>query len=477
MGIVLVLVAARRREQAASARPAVGPIEVDFTIPFGGASLQGQPLLETGKPSAGAVIFLSGIDNSHLRLYADVWGRLFQSEPIETDFTRRQQLVVSDSALFPKDNPEVLALSQAEVSHLRSELHIELNGRTAIREHWDAYETTPAETLVGRANFGSYSAPVFKGTILGVRRLPIPRLMPLAQGRHVLMRVTFPVGRVGVAEPLLSGTAAGETHAFYVTYLSDVRLRFTSWSSDGTPPEISEVTIDPASSHSFEFFAGRPGSGIHSFDMRCTFDGNPLFGGASDLRPFRFPPMITSGINAANVPGVLERFTGPAMEVETPGSTPALAVPARSGPIHMIVSLPPDRMGRSEPLLTTGRTGAGDLIYVSYVDADHIRIALDHWGGSGAKSGLIPIDYKAPHEIWISTPALSGGAKNSTVPVTVMIDGTVALSSPLATYPSTPAEVTVAENNIGGSSEDASFSGTVQFVERTGDEPVPKPGS
>ncbi len=476
LGIVLLAAAVRRYERMASFRRAVGPVEVDFALPFGGASLKGQPLLATGKPGAGTVVFLTGIDNSHLRLYADVWGQLFQSGPIETDFTRNQELVVSDSALFPRDNPKVRALAPAEVESLRGELHVELNGRTAILEKCDAYETTQAQTLAGRTNFGSFTAPVFQGTILAVRRLPIPRLMPLPRGRHVHMQVTFPIGRVGLSEPLLSGSAGGVTRAFYVTYLSDSRLRFTSWSSDGTPSQSGEVTIDPKVSHSYDFFAGEAGTGAHAFRMQWSLDGNPDLG-IPVGNQCRLPPMISSGTNTAGVPGVLERFTGPQLEIEAIGSSPGPEAPATSGPLHMIVTFPQNRTGRSEPLVTTGGAGAGDLVYVSYVDPGHVRIALDHWGGGGAQGGLIPIDYASPHEIWISTPALSGSAAlGPATPVTVVLDGSVALSSPVTTYPSTPAEVTVARNNIGGSSAETAFSGTVQFVERTGNQPVPRPG-
>jgi hypothetical protein len=470
--IILVAVGVSRYERMISLRRAVGPIAVDFTLPFDGASLKGQPLLATGKPGAGAVVFLNAIDNSHLRLLADVWGQLFQSEPIETDFTRDQELIVSDSALFPKDNTKVQALPPAEASRLRGELRVELDGRTAILEKCDAYETTQAETLAGRTNFGSFTAPLFQGTILGVRRLPIPRVLALPWGRHVHMNVRFPEERVGATEPLLSGTADGRTCSFYVTYLSDARLRFANWTSDKSPVQYVEVTIDPKSSHALDFYASESSRLYGSFGMCCTLDGAPLFG-TPGANVIKLPALISAGLNTANVPGVLERFTGPQMDVETPGSVAAPEVAASTGPIHLVVSLPQDKAGHSEPLVTTGKTGAGDLVYVSYIDPTHIRIALDHWGGSGAVSDLIPIDYKAPHEIWISMASLQGSA----APVTVMLDGAVVLSSPIATYPSTPAEVTVAQNTIGGSSAEAAFSGTLQFVERLGDEPVPKPGS
>jgi hypothetical protein len=62
-------------------------------------------------------------------------------------------------------------------------------------------------------------------------------------------------------------------------------------------------------------------------------------------------------------------------------------------------------------------------------------------------------------------------------PVVVTLDGSVILSAQAKPFPSAASEVTVAENLIGGSTEDPSFSGEVDFVERLGTAAVPKPRS
>jgi hypothetical protein len=475
IAVVLLVAAAIRLNSLVSFRRAAGPVEVDFLLPFGAKAAGNQPLLATGHPHAGAVVFVTCLDANHVRLGADVWGQLFQSGPIETDFSSEQQLVVSDSALFPVDNPRVRALDPVEIAKLRGEFRVELNGRTEILRDSDAYETTPSEVLAGKTRFGSITASDFQGEILGMRRLPIPREVVLPWGRRLRMTVTFPRGQVGISEPLMTGVARGATRSFYVTYLSDTRLRITRWSPEGQSARSAEVDFDPLRSHVLDIQAGALEGSPSTFAMSLSFDGKPVIGAAS-LKSSVGPPLVATGTNAAHVPGVRERFTGPRMDLAVVTAAAEPAVAETEGPVHMIVSLPADKIGRSEPLVATGRTGAGDIVFVTYVDPSHVRISLDHWGGAVVTSGLIPIDYGAPHEIWVSMDSLNSPPSAGS-PVTVVLDGAAVLSSPIAPYPSTQAEVRVGSGLAGGSTEDPVFTGAMRFLERLGNAAVPRPGS
>jgi hypothetical protein len=467
---------AREYARMRSYRAAVGPIEIDFRLPYGKLGMN-QPLLATGKPGAGVVVFVNCIDGSHVRLGADVWGQLFQSGPIEVDFYRKQRLVVSDGALYPLDHPAVRALEPAEVEHLRGELRVELNGRTAIRAACNSYETTQAETLVGMTRFGSLTIPKFLGEILGARRLPIPRQMVLPWGRHLHAEVTFPDDRPGLSEPLISVTAAGATRSLYVTYLPGARIRLTSWSSDGSPAVHADVTLDIQRRCSIDLNVGEAGGAPGSLSMQVASDGVPLLGTVPAHPAYR-QPVVTSEVNDAGVPGLQERFMGGRMNLSMVTGSGAPGAARDSGPVHMIVSLPGNKFGRGEPLVATGKTGAGDYVYVLYLDSSHVQLALDHWGGHLIKSEPIPVDYGAPHEIWIEMNSLNPpGSQLDGPAVSVMFDGLIALTSAVPAYPSAKGEVAIARNSIHGSNADPEFSGTVDFVERVQPGSVPKPGS
>jgi hypothetical protein len=148
------------------------------------------------------------------------------------------------------------------------------------------------------------------------------------------------------------------------------------------------------------------------------------------------------------------------------------------GEIRMSLRLPWPEPGRSEPLVTTGKAGAGDFIYVVYLDGKRIQIGHDRWGYGGARSEPITVDYAATHTVEISLGSLyppepvagSAGAtpllrelKNLLL---VKWDGVPVLRNPTGSNPSLPDEVAIGKNTIGGSTTQAQFTGTLLKVER-----------
>jgi hypothetical protein len=481
-------IALHMRASHAASLEAVGPIRVQFTRPAGFLGFT-QPILTTGQPGAGTVVSVSFVDKDHARIGADVWGTLFQSAPMEMPYGVPQSLIVSDSALFPLSNPKVRALQPSEAERLRAEIRVELNGRVAIDAPAYAFETTPAEVLAGEAPFGSTADRKFAGEILKVERIPTPRTLVLPAGFLAHMRLVFPRDASGRSEPLLSVSSGRNRRACYATYLAAGRIRLTCWGPGGVPAKSAELTYDPKAAHDLDFIPGEAPEVPASFDVACEFDGVHVFG--HERIPSPQPPVVVSGLNPFEAPGVDVRFTGPQMDVDLRSRTAKAGdEPETSGPFHLVVRFPPRKPGRQEPLLSTGHTGAGDFVYVVYADDGHVRIGFDHWAVGGGLSAPIAVDYGAPHELWISMGSLFPGADDDRAwrgldpnlrrslagQVDVRLDGKAVLSLQDATYPSAAGEVTVARNAIGGSTSDPEFSGTVIYAERTGPLPLPAPG-
>jgi hypothetical protein len=477
--VVLAIAAAfvlvrRRNAHRPTDLGGAGPIRIEFTRPYRQIGLT-QPLLSTGHPNAGTIVFITFLDSRHVRIGADVWGSLFKSEPIEMDYNQVQSLVVSDSALFPLDDAKVKELAPRELARLRGELRVELNGKTVIVAACNAYETQPSEILVGESRFGSVSDNKFLGEILHAGRLPIPRAIALPTGWHAHARLRFPEGRVGATEPLLTATAGSASQRWSVTYLDHHSLRFESKTEKGT--QQSEWGYDPAKIIDLDFESSSVGAlSAGSGDPHAISLDRSLSGP---------PPVLVSGFDATALgpPGLEPRFTGPQLDLTMMRDTPETGDShADLGREHMIVRLPSGKPGRGEPLLVTGVTGKGDFIYVTYEDETHIRIGYDHWGYGGSKSDSLALDYGIPHELWISLGSLFPDPDDSTFwgrlspeeklrltsHVSVVLDGRSVLSSSASPYPSGPNHVTVAKNTIGGSSCDAVFTGTVEFAEREG---------
>lgn len=151
------------------------------------------------------------------------------------------------------------------------------------------------------------------------------------------------------------------------------------------------------------------------------------------------------------------------------------------GPLQLQLRLPPlpSVVGRAEPLVATGRTGAGDFVFVRYVDATHVQFGFDHWGVGGAVSEPIALDNSRVHAVeirmgsfypesadrrWGDTPAPVRTRR--TKHMELLLDGRVVLSAPLPSHPTTRAEITVGLNRIGGSSCGEKFTGDILAVER-----------
>jgi hypothetical protein len=475
-----ILYGERRSAKKLSYSSTAGPIEVRFLLPYGksGAS---EPIVATGHPQAGVIVFVMMLDRQHVAIGADVWGTLYKSGPLETDYSQMHTLVVSDSALYPQKNPAVMSLPPQEVDRLRHELRVELDGSVAIEASCYAYEAGPSEIYVGSAPFGSTAAAKFTGEFIDSRRLPIPRLVGMPWGDRAHLDLRFPTDRAGETESLLTFKSEQAIQSYSATYVSPRRLRITASGPDGAARQAAEFDADMAAEHTMSFIPSEPADGKGSFDLSCEFDGQHILGGTKP-RVLAVYPQLSSGVNLFAAHSAQNRFSGPELNLAfTSDGTPS--GPAEQfGPVHMIVMLPNQRTGRHEPILATGRTGAGDLIYILYEDRQHIRIGFDHWGVGGKLSEPIEVDYSDPHEFWILEGALFPDIGNNELwagtpaamrsrlksLVAVVVDGKTVISEASATYPSTIEQVTMAKNGIGASTADAEFSGILRYAERTG---------
>ncbi|HEY1793744.1 MAG TPA: hypothetical protein VGG34_12565 [Opitutaceae bacterium] len=458
----------RRRERYLKA---VGPLAIDFRLPYGMPG-KSQPLLTTGIFGAAAVIYVHMVDERHILFGVDVWGTLTLTPPIELDYSRIHTLVVSDSALFPTGHPALAHLSKDELAKLRNQMCIELDGQEIFQKSLFAYDTTPAQVLVGTTPFASNTDPTFYGQILRVRRLPVPRAITTPGSRHVELDAKFPSDRTRRTEPIAVVTVGDQSVECYVTYLPEYRLAFSEWAPGRGVMDTSDaVDYDPRIAHEIGLIPGLTDDRALRLDVALTIDGTRVIGGRR-VHALESPTTIVTGLNTIGAPDVERRFTGRRLSpfVRSNGSEEEPL--HNDGPLHMIVTFPKNKTGVHEPLLTTGRTGAGDLIFVSYLDGSHIQIGFDHWGVGGASSPPISVDYGIPHEIWIATPSLGSDASagNKT---TVIFDGRPVLSSSYAAYPTTPEEITILTNRIGASTASADFSGDLKFSERIGSEPLP----
>lgn len=149
------------------------------------------------------------------------------------------------------------------------------------------------------------------------------------------------------------------------------------------------------------------------------------------------------------------------------------------GPVRLQLLLPAGRPREAEPLVVTGRTGAGDFAYIRYLDEHRVQFGFDHWAFGKAETAPINIDYSALHLVevrmgslyppiddkrWNSIPVNTREQRKNHMELT--LNGETVLRASFLAHPAAPGETTIGKNLIGGSTCGKKFTGTIISSER-----------
>jgi hypothetical protein len=222
--------------------------------------------------------------------------------------------------------------------------------------------------------------------------------------------------------------------------------------------------------------------------LRVDLDGRTVFEVPAHFFPSK-PRHVQIGSTTILRGYCLAEFSG---QILTTGRLPItpLETARQTGPeygaIRLVLRFPDNKPGVSEPLVVSGVQGAGDLIYVQYVDNRQISLGLDHWGHMGLRTTWLPVDYSVNHIMEIQMGALfppAGHILFSALPppqveglkrrVRVVLDGEVVLDAEQPTFDSSPYDVFIGRNAIGGSTCIYEFSGEIKSASRL---PLPSAG-
>jgi len=481
---------------------------------------RGQPLVTAGTARHADFLYVLPVGPDRVRFGYDHWdAKGLISDPVEVDFTRTHDLVVSLGALLPPagggDGRE------PGEAYLRTLLLVVLDGRIVWSQQCAAYTVAP-ETITFGANFvgGSTAAPSFAGRISELERAPLGTVLPhvgALAGRTVgaerppawggapgplALRCTLPEVRPGVAEPLLAVGAPGEGDLLFWIRERDDRIRF-AFERRGEGVVFSEAEVVPAGGvHQLVLSLGSmmPGaaSGLYQADpilrrlrdlLLVSLDGRVVF---LLKRAFAGPTdNVVVGANSVGSSVAGAFFTGNLLAIEPADAAAVLATSVQlssrirgraplwegyPGPVRVQLYFPVERPRLPEPLIVTGETGKGDFIYVRYEGEDRIRVGFDHWGVGGAESPAIPVDPAREHELAVSFGGLmppagsplyraEAGWQRLRAVLWVAIDGRTVFVTPMATHPTRPSQIMFGVNFIGGSTTGPSFTGRIMRVD------------
>jgi hypothetical protein len=467
-----------------------GPLQLEVIFPTQRAGVA-EPLLCTGTGQKD-LLYVRYLDGTHVQLglfHQGLGGPV--SNPLEIAPGRTHRLEIGWGALCPPPQHPVFARwDQADILHARTQLDVRLDGRELFAQDAIFHPSTPGDLAVGQTPdaFGFCEA-AFTGRITRKQQLcpvpPRPRLTPNRAGGCIL-EFSLARRRTGYSEPLIATGREDTSDLLFVQYLPDdrVRLGLDHWGggavfsqpihlAGGSTPHRLAVFMPPLRS-------------------AASQDANPVSAGGSRLlllcddellldEPCAFHAAVPGGIYLGTNPfaasSAQPMFSGRILAVHS--AEPEL----RSGreadlpdcPVSLLVRFPSDAAGRSEPLVVTGVTGAGDLLYVRYLDAHHLQFGFDHWGVGGIVGPPTELKFDNAHRIVITIGSLyslpaareagaAASGRNRLVRVT--LDGATALAGESPCHRAQPSQLYVGENPIGGSTCGERFTGRLLLVER-----------
>lgn len=484
--------------------PRLGPVRLRAQFPAGHQG-EIEPLVVTGSAEYCDFLLVQYLGTGWIRFvlmhigYPDV-----ASAPIEVGVNRPHDIEIDLGSLYPPlAHPFFEPFSRGERRLIKRAVRVTVDGQPVFTTQQDFHDASPSRVHVGENPLAPlYTGPRFSGTITNVRRAGLTaRLERNNQEQYgaVALQLIFPFDTTGrLPEPLVVTGERGQGAAVFVKYDDARHFRFGCDRWDSGPLLSDPVELDPHAPHLLEIWMGTllppkgdlRFSGLPAYELdrlknlvRVNLDGREVFQTRLALAEAD-PHTVEIGNNSVGMPGSGGRFGGSIMDIRrlpVPTAADWAKAPVLVGPVRMRVVFPAGQAGRSEPLITTGRAGAGDVVFVTYIDARTVRFSLDHGSGELLTSGPVPIDYAAVHDLEFDLgsfyPAEGLGPLSRFAVAKIdqrrkrlqlRIDGQKVWNVPAEFHPAMASEISVGRNPIGAVTCAPAFSGLITEVVRPG---------
>lgn len=140
------------------------------------------------------------------------------------------------------------------------------------------------------------------------------------------------------------------------------------------------------------------------------------------------------------------------------------------GAMRLEVIFDPSHLNESQPIVSSGQKGAGDEVFVAFIDQSTVRMGFDHWAYGGPISQPIHCDLSRPHVLIISYGSLYPDASSLIFEenagwralkhfVFVKFDAEPAIAREMDCYPALPESIATFQNSIGFSTASRDFTG------------------
>jgi hypothetical protein len=144
-------------------------------------------------------------------------------------------------------------------------------------------------------------------------------------------------------------------------------------------------------------------------------------------------------------------------------------LPPLAGSQQFELTLPGAPAGTREPLIVTGRTQAGDFLFVKYLADGTVAFGYDSWSRGGPLSNPVPFKPNVRQTLSVDMPALAqvpGSLAPIPARLRVIFNGIVVLDAEVHSHSRRRSHLWFARNPLGGTACDAEFHGELR---RAGD--------
>jgi hypothetical protein len=296
----------------------------------------------------------------------------------------------------------------------------------------------------------------------------------------VEIKVIFPRHAAGTNEPLVVTGWGWLADYLIVHYEAQDQVQFGLIHTSGAlllgnlmhvePGVVHTLRFDlgslyPPAAHPYFDAMGAVAARLRTHTFAVNVDGELQFARHADFYDAVSPrPSIGA---ADGRPAYAEPFSGRIVSWRRlPGAPPDPLEQAAlgSGPLRIDLEFPPFAGERSEPLLSTGSSGRGDLVYVRYLSATRVAFGYDHWSAGGPISHAVEIDPGVAQVVEIDTAAINGKNPGRLI---LRLNGQTVFDRPEPCYPCAPDTVAVGLNAIRASTAAEAFSGRILWTRRS----------
>lgn len=447
-----------------------GPMELTLRLPAA-PPVGRETLVTIGETQEVDRIFVSYADDKRVQFGVrrhdrpECLSRLLLLDP-----QVEHRVSVTVGSLYPPTAHPYFAGDTAEgIRRINRQVGIAVNGEPVLWEHQRASSAVGGQIRMGDEALIASSYPRFTGRILSARRLDDLSQWAESGGNFVRLRVAFKPGPVGECEPLIAFGAAESGVLLSVTRIASDQIRFLLTGA-GTKSATSEVVASQLAKVSELVVRAVPGVNGGLPRIHVLLDGQLIWAPAVETG-LRFPSSVVIEKNTLGMRDCAAEFRGEIFSVQqdSSGRDPLIGT---GDTLRMRMRFPVQRTGARDPIVVTGRTGAGDLLIVDYLDAQTVQFAIDHWGSPTRTSKPVKLDFAKEHEIEIAMASLKtvDDANKEYLGqegwLRLKIDGVLVWEESTEFFTTERGEVAIGRNLIGGTRCGTVFGGDILSVER-----------